>query len=72
MSLRDHLPARLAALLERFLQEMRGSFEERLLSVLPYGSAARGEGQPGLSNLSLFGVLDRVDGPALRQAGRPT
>lgn len=54
---------------ERFVEELRQAFAERLRSVVLHGSVARGEAVPKVSDVNLLVLLDDVDAAALRTAG---
>lgn len=58
----DALQPALAALADALARELR----QRLVSLIVYGSAARGLYQPGFSDVNLLLVLDAADLPALR------
>jgi predicted nucleotidyltransferase len=54
---------------QRFAWELEGVFDTDLVSVVLYGSAARGEYRPGVSDLNLLVLLREVTPAALRAAG---
>jgi hypothetical protein len=51
---------------EEFAERLPGAFGDALLSVVLYGSAARGDYREGVSNLNLFVVVRAVDAATLR------
>lgn len=55
----------------RFAREMEERFGADLASVVLYGSAARGEYRPGVSDLNLLVVLREISPEALRRASEP-
>lgn len=65
---RGRMPAELEAA-QRFAWEMEGLFDGDLVSVVLYGSAARGEYRPGISDLNVLVLLRDVSPAALRRAG---
>lgn len=54
---------------QRFAWELEGVFDTDLVSVVLYGSAARGEYRPGVSDLNVLVLLREVSPAALRAAG---
>jgi predicted nucleotidyltransferase len=54
---------------QRFAWELEGVFDTELVSVVLYGSAARGEYRPGVSDLNVLVLLRQVTPAALRAAG---
>jgi predicted nucleotidyltransferase len=54
---------------QRFAWELEGVFDTDLVSVVLYGSAARGEYRPGLSDLNVLVLLREVSPAGLRAAG---
>lgn len=54
---------------QRFAWELEGVFDTELVSVVLYGSAARGEYRPGVSDLNVLVLLRRLSPAALRAAG---
>jgi predicted nucleotidyltransferase len=52
---------------QRFAWTLEGLYDEALVSVALFGSAARGEYRPGLSDLNLLVLLRTVDAAALRR-----
>jgi predicted nucleotidyltransferase len=54
---------------QRFAWELEGVFDTELVSVVLYGSAARGEYRPGVSDLNVLVLLREVTPAALRAAG---
>lgn len=54
---------------QRFAWEMEGVFDTDLVSVVLYGSAARGEYRPGVSDLNVLVLLRELSPAALRAAG---
>lgn len=61
------MPAWLEAA-QRFAWELEGVFGEELVSAVLYGSAARGEYRPGVSDLNVLVLLREVTPAALRRA----
>ena len=54
---------------QRFAWALEGVFDADLVSVVLYGSAARGEYRPGISDLNVLVLLREVTPAALRAAG---
>lgn len=54
---------------QRFAWALEGIFDADLVSVVLYGSAARGEYRPGVSDLNVLVLLRDVSPAALRAAG---
>jgi predicted nucleotidyltransferase len=54
---------------QRFAWALEGVFDTDLVSVVLYGSAARGEYRPGVSDLNVLVLLREVTPAALRAAG---
>ncbi|HEX6038656.1 nucleotidyltransferase domain-containing protein [Longimicrobium sp.] len=54
---------------QRFAWALEGIFDADLVSVVLYGSAARGEYRPGVSDLNVLVVLREMSPAALRAAG---
>jgi predicted nucleotidyltransferase len=54
---------------QRFAWELEGVFDADLVSVVLYGSAARGEYRPGVSDLNVLVLLREVTPAGLRAAG---
>lgn len=52
---------------EAFSQELLGAYGDALVSVVLYGSAARGDFQPGVSDLNLLALLRDADAATLRR-----
>lgn len=52
---------------QRFARELQAVYGEELVSVVLYGSAARGEYQEGVSDLNLLVLLRDADAAALRR-----
>ena len=55
---------------ERFARQLADIYGDSLVSVLLYGSAARGDYRPGLSDLNILVILRSLDLGALRRANR--
>ena len=55
---------------ERFADEMKAAYGADLASVVLYGSAARGEYRPGVSDLNVLVLLREVTPAALRRASQ--
>lgn len=53
-----------------FARELEKTYGEDLLSVVLYGSAARGDYREGISDLNLLVILRKVDPAALRRASK--
>lgn len=53
---------------ERFAEEMRTAYGAELASVVLYGSAARGEYRPGVSDLNVLVLVREVSPASLRRA----
>lgn len=53
---------------KEFTDALHRVFGDRLRSVLLYGSVARGEAVPGVSDINILMLLDRVDADALTKA----
>jgi hypothetical protein len=56
------------ALADAFVDELRGAVGERLRAASLFGSAARGEGIEGISDVNVLVLLDDIDAPVLAQA----
>lgn len=54
--------------LDQLTQKLQAAFEDRLVSVLLYGSAAAGDHHARYSDLNILCVLDRVGIPELKSA----
>lgn len=54
---------------QRFAWALEGIFDTELVSVVLYGSAARGEYRPGVSDLNVLVLLRELTPAALRAAG---
>jgi predicted nucleotidyltransferase len=52
---------------QRFAWELEGIYDAELISVVLYGSAARGEYRPGVSDLNLLVLLRELSPAALRR-----
>jgi hypothetical protein len=55
---------------ERFARGLAEIYGDSLISVLLYGSAARADYRPGVSDLNILVILKTLDLQALRRAGR--
>ena len=53
---------------QRFAEEMRAAYGAELASVVLYGSAARGEYRPGVSDLNVLVLVREVSPASLRRA----
>jgi hypothetical protein len=53
---------------EEFAERLRGAYGDALVSVVLYGSAARGDYREGISNLNLLVVVRTADAATLRRA----
>jgi len=54
---------------QRFAWALEGIFDTDVVSVVLYGSAARGEYRPGVSDLNVLVLLRKVSPEVLRRAG---
>lgn len=53
-----------------FLDRIKSSFKENLLSVLLYGSAASGDFIPGVSDVNVLIILDEINKEQIEKFGR--
>ncbi|MGQ9615980.1 MAG: nucleotidyltransferase domain-containing protein [Spirochaetota bacterium] len=53
-----------------FLDRIKSSFKENLLSVLLYGSAASGDFIPGVSDVNVLIILNEIDKEQIEKFGR--
>lgn len=53
-----------------FLDRIKNSFKENLLSVLLYGSAASGDFIPGVSDVNVLIILNEIDKEQIEKFGR--
>lgn len=63
----DGLPDETQELLRAYVNEVQAAYGERLISVILYGSAVRGDFLSGRSNLNILLVVSSCDVDALRQ-----
>jgi hypothetical protein len=54
--------------LDELVQQLRGAYGQRLMSVVLYGSAAAGDHVPKKSDYNVLVLLDRIDGSTLAAA----
>lgn len=66
----DRLPAEARRLLAPYLAEMLAIHGDNLVSILVYGSAARGDYLPGRSDINLLFVFQDITLPTLKQSLR--
>lgn len=58
---------KMAAAADRYTLELAGALGDRLRSVVLHGSVARDEAVPGVSDVNLLVLVDRVDAGLLRE-----
>ncbi len=63
------LDDRTKALIEKFTQELNKALGRRLVSLVLYGSAVRGDFVPGKSDLNFMVVVDDLDFEVLKSTG---
>lgn len=64
------LPQKIKDILDDFIQRLKSAYQEELVSVILYGSAARGEFIQRQSNVNLLIVLGDTDLPILNKISR--
>jgi hypothetical protein len=63
----EGLPNDTQKLLQTYVKEVKGAFEDQLEGMLLYGSAVRGEFLPGRSNLNILLLISSSDSAVLKQ-----
>ncbi|MGE0642945.1 MAG: hypothetical protein AB7P24_04665 [Nitrospira sp.] len=63
----DGLPEGTQKLLKSYMKDVTKAYENELESIILYGSAARGEFLPGVSNLNVLLILSSYDLSVLKQ-----